>query len=89
MTAILPHERCRENAQLGKNEAQDRQLEDQAHGERKCREGRDIGADGDGADHSRIDLIGGKETEGNGKENEIVHHHSCHEQDIGSDAYAC
>lgn len=82
MTSVLLHERSREDAKFGKDETQDRQLEDQTHGERECGESGNIGTDCDGADHLDIDLIGSKEAKGNGKENEIVHYHSKHEKEI-------
>ena len=42
MTAIALHERRREDAKLGKHEAQDRKLEDKPHGERQSSKCRDI-----------------------------------------------
>ena len=88
MTPVLLHERSREDVKLGKDETQDRQLEDQPHGERESGESGDIRTDSDGADHSSIYLIGGKEAKGNGKENEIVHYHSKHEKEIAGQTNA-
>ena len=82
VAAVACHEGGFEQAHFGQDPADDRELEDESHGECQRGEGGDVAIERDDILHGGVDLIGTQEAEGDREEDEIIHQYADHEEDV-------